>query len=165
MSRRTPARGLIICAAALLLGPVLMTEATADSKAALVRDVDTPALSPFRATANLSLASVNLQTLITTVPAGKRLVIESISYYAASGVGSQMVYAALKNGPNGPVVQQIPVSSPRLSGDANFIAQDGAFVTRAYFEPGESVWLIGLGTNLNVSSVIQIYLQGYYVTL
>jgi hypothetical protein len=44
-----------------------------------IQDVNAPGLQPFRATSEFTINALNSQKLVTTVPAGKRLVIEYLS--------------------------------------------------------------------------------------
>src|SRR5258708_30270651 len=69
---------VILIASTLLIG-VFAKPVWAQVRAALVRDVDNPALAPFSGTVRFSFSGLNTQALLTTVPAGKRLVVEHVS--------------------------------------------------------------------------------------
>jgi hypothetical protein len=67
----------------------------------VVRDANAPALQPFRAQASIQLTGSfplpRPETVIATVPAGKRLVIEDISWSASCSTGHQITEAWLRN--------------------------------------------------------------------
>jgi hypothetical protein len=156
------ARALIGLSVAATLGLAIPCEAVAQSRAALVRDVDTPALQPFRAQAGLSLNALNTQQLVTTVPAGKRLVVEYVSWNASNSGSAQIVFAALRSAQFGAIQQYFQVNSPHASATPGFTLQDGSMPVRVYFEAGEEVWLT-VSSNTTGSNV-SISLQGFLVT-
>lgn len=135
----------------------------AQVRAALVRDVDAPALSPFRATVNYQLCCLNDQRLLTTVPAGKRLVIEHISYLSFGPTGDQLVYAALRAGQFGPVHLVMGVNPLHASASSSFTIQDASQPVRAYFEAGEEVW-VSASHNTGGNRQFELHVAGYYVT-
>ncbi len=69
----------VLVASTLLIG-VFAKPVWAQVRAALVRDADNPALAPFSGVVGFSFNALNTQGLLTTVPAGKRLVVENVSY-------------------------------------------------------------------------------------
>ena len=70
---------LVVVVVVVVLGGVFAKPVLAQVRAALVRDADNPALAPFRGRVDFDLCCINDGRLMTTVPAGKRLVIEYIS--------------------------------------------------------------------------------------
>jgi hypothetical protein len=146
----------------VMLGLATPREAIAQSRAALVRDVDTPALQPFRAQAAVSLVALNTQQLVTTVPAGKRLVIEYISWNATNAGSAQIVFAALRSGQFGAVQQNFQIAAPHVSVTSGLTLQDGSMPVRVYFEAGEEVWASVSGNN--TGSNLSMQLQGYIIT-
>lgn len=138
-------------------------EAVTQIRAALVRDIDTPSLAPFRAAVDYQLSYLNDQRLLTTVPAGKRLVIEYISYWSGGATGDQMVYGSLRNGQYGPEMVMLEIHPPHASADSAFTIQDGSQPMKAYFEAGEQVWV---SVSHNTSGFRDIRLQafGHYIT-
>jgi hypothetical protein len=146
----------------VMLGLATPREAIAQSRAALVRDVDTPALQPFRAQSSFSLIAVNTQQLVTTVPAGKRLVIEYISWNAANTGSTQVVFAALRSSQFGAVQQNFQINPPHASATPGFTLQDGSIPVRVYFEAGEEVWASVSGNS--PGPTISMQLQGYIIT-
>jgi hypothetical protein len=136
----------------------------AQVRAALVRDVDTPALQPFRASVEYSLAFINDQRLITTVPAGKRLVIDYISWTATNPTGQQLVFAGLRTSQFGTFVSHLQVNPPHISATGALVLQDGSLPVQIYFEPGEEVW-ISASKSAGGFSTFQIDVHGHFVTL
>ena len=153
----------LAAAAVFVVGSVaLSTTAAAQTRAALVRDVDTPALQPFRGSVIISpFATLNEQRLLTTVPAGKRLVIEQVSY-TAGGQSGQVVFGALRTGQFGPIQQYLQINPPHASATAPFVLQDGTSPVHVYFEAGEEVWVTVTSTASLAS--FQLAAQGYFVT-
>jgi hypothetical protein len=135
----------------------------AQVRAAMVRDIDTPALAPYRATVEFSLCCINDQRRLITVPVGKRLVLEHISYYSAGQTGDELIFGAFRNGQFGPMVVNFEIRPPHASAASGFTIQDGAMPVKAYFEPGDDVWL-SVSHNSGVSRTIQVQVNGYFVT-
>jgi len=69
-------------ALAAVLGHFYAKPLMAQVRAALVQDVDQPARAPFQATVNLTLNNFNFTPV--TIPPGKRLVIDQVSYNGAA---------------------------------------------------------------------------------
>jgi hypothetical protein len=141
------------------------TEVAAQVKAALVRDIDTPALSPFRAVLDFSWIALQEDKLLTTVPAGKRLVIEHLSYRTLSTGGDQFVAGVLKIGYFGfnPEVY-LQINPPHASWNgAAWSEQDGSQPVKAYFDAGTEVWLV-VHHNTNNTRYLTLVATGYYVT-
>jgi len=156
----TSLAALAVAAVVGSLGPAAMAQV----RAALVRDADNPALQPFRANADFSLTAINEQRLLVTVPAGKRLVIEHVSYYAYTQPGIQFVFAGLRSPQFGTFWQSIQINPPHASADSGFVIQDGSQPVRLYFEPGEEVW-VSASTSAGGIRQFNIHISGYYVTL
>jgi len=137
----------------------------AQVRAALVRDVDNPALQPFRASASVVMNFLNVQAQVAVVPAGKRLVIESVTYQGASPTNMQFIFAGLRTPQFGTFVGQIEINPPHASAVSNFFIQDGAQATRMYFEPGEEVWLSVSASSSSANAQMTVYVNGHFVTL
>jgi hypothetical protein len=146
----------------IMLGLVAPREAVAQTRAALVRDIDTPALQPFRSQTSFSLTALNTQLLVTTVPAGKRLVLEYISWNATNVGSAQIVFASLRSSQFGAVQQNFQINPPHISVTPGFTLQDGTMPVRVYFEAGEEVWASVSGTAAGSSITMQ--LQGFIIT-
>jgi hypothetical protein len=136
----------------------------AQVRAALVRDVDTPALQPFRGIVEYSINTLNEQRLITTVPAGKRLVIDHVSYTATNVTGQQFIFAGLRTSQFGQFVYHLEVNPPHISATGGLILQDGSEPVQLFFEPGEEVW-ISASKSAGGSSTFHINVHGHFVTL
>ncbi|CAN5432308.1 hypothetical protein BH11PSE9_BH11PSE9_17170 [soil metagenome] len=68
---------VVVALAAVLFNAALVTPVRAQAKAALTRDVDRPSAQPVSAFCS---AASNMKCILYTVPAGKRLVVETVSY-------------------------------------------------------------------------------------
>ena len=158
-----------VCSACLALAGVVNVVspgAIAQVRAALVRDVDNPALQPFRGNLGYTLNSINQQALVTTVPAGKRLVIEHISWIGTGspGSGTQIIFGSLRTSEFGAIVEHLQINPPHLSATSSLSLQDGSQSGPVYFEPGEEVWLSVSKSNGGFAD-IRVNLYGYYITL
>lgn len=150
---------LIACVA---LAGVFAKPVWAQVRAALIRDADNPALAPFMGVAEYDFTTLNTQALLVTVPAGKRLVIESVSYVSGGSSTNQLVYAALRSGQFGPVGLVLPINAPHVSVTTGLTLQDGSLLARAYFEAGQDVWVSASYTG--GSRTFEIHVAGYYIT-
>ena len=155
---------LVIIGGLGILAGMFSAPVVAQVRAALVRDVDTPALSPFRFGVQYSLTAINEQRLLTTVPPGKRLVIEYISWWGYSAVGTELVYGGLRVGQFGPNSVMLQVNPPHASATpGSFTIQDGSQVVKAYFEAGEEVWA-SVSKSAGGAASIEIRVHGHLVT-
>ena len=146
-----------------IAGTFLTDEASAQIRPAYVRDVDTPALTPFKACVEASGSTLNNQTLLTTVPAGKRLVIEYISYWSSSGPSDQLVWGSLRVSQYGPYRVFLEIHQPHASADPSFMIQDGSQPVKVYFEAGEEVW-VSASHNTNTYRDFNICVVGNLIT-
>src|SRR5262249_36263003 len=89
---------LVVIVVVAILGGVFAKPVLAQVKAALVRDADNPALAPFRGRVDFDLAATNDSRKMTTVPAGKRLVIEYVSWNSFTSTGDELIFGGLMNG-------------------------------------------------------------------
>jgi hypothetical protein len=149
--------------AAIMLNVTMVVDASAQTRPALVRDVDTAALQPFRSGVDIPINSINTQALITTVPAGKRLIIDNISYFGSSEIGTQLIFAALRAGQFGSLEQVLPISPPHVSASPSFQIQEGSVLTQVYFEAGEEVWL-SVSKNAGGGANINVRVNGHFIT-
>ena len=168
MNRRTNSRAMrvapwLAAVVAAVIGVCAISESIAQTRPALVRDVDTPALQPFRASLELTLAALNTQALVTAVPAGKRLVIENLSWNSGTATGTQLVFAALRLNQFGATQQIFQINPQHASASTSFLLQDGAQRVKLYFEAGEEVWLSATKNN-GGTATINVAVQGYYIT-
>jgi len=156
---------LWISLAAIALATVasfLVPSAIAQVRAALVRDVDAPTLQPFHAGIEYDLCCINDQRLVTTVPAGKRLVIEHFSWRTVTDVGQQFVFAGLRVGTFGPFRESVQINPPHASVISSARLQDGSQPTRVYFDAGEEVW-VSASVSGGTDKSFRIDVHGYFV--
>jgi hypothetical protein len=156
---------LAVMAMLAVVASLVPASAVAQVRAALVRDVDSPALQPFRSHIDVNFTFTNEQRLVTTVPAGKRLVIEHVSYSATMPVGTQVVFGGIRSPEFGTFWQILGINPPHTSASPSFVLQDGAQPIRQYFEPNEEVWLSVSTSNSVPGRSIQVIVSGYFVNL
>jgi len=158
------AGAILLALAALLL--ISRTGAVAQAvRAALVRDVDNPALAPYRQYFEVSWTALQDDVLVTTVPAGKRLVIEHLSYRTGSTGNDEFTAGMLRNGyylTNAAILLEVHPPHASWNG-VGYTEQDGSQAVKAYFEPGTEIWL-RIFHNTNNSRYLELTLNGYYVT-
>lgn len=133
--------------------------------ATLVRNVDNPDAAPFSGQLQFDFTHLNEQRLLTTVPAGKRLVIDHISYESGASTGDELVFAALRTGQLGPMALILQVNPPHAAATAGFTLQDGSQPVKTYFEAGQEVWLTASHNTGTLSRDFTMTVTGHYVTL
>lgn len=146
-----------------IVGSMAAEPVWAQVRAALVRDVDAPALAPVSLRASFSFNALNNQALLTTVPAGKRLVIDNISYSSGGVNTGQLVFVALRSAEFGPLMTIVPVNPPHAAASSGFTLQDASIPTTVYFEAGQEVWL-SASRSTGSSRTFEAYITGHYVT-
>lgn len=152
-----------LCLSAII-GGTLAKPLWAQVRATLVRDIDTPALAPFRATVDYPLCCINDQRKVITVPAGKRLVLEHMSYYSSGQTGDELIFVAVRHGQFGPLVATLDVHPAHVSAASGFVIQEASSLVKAYFEPGDEVW-VSVSHSSGAARNVQMQINGYYVTL
>lgn len=157
--------------AVLVTGAFAAAPAVAQtSRPALVRDVDSPTLQPFRITQFCGSTQTDTITCQpATVPAGKRLVIEFVGLYADGGngdpVSSFRVRVGGQSSNNGLVIFAKPSDFVIQASGVSYNVAINQLV-KLYFEPGETIEVNAFYTNAtNSQKNFQINLQGYYVNL
>jgi hypothetical protein len=153
----------VLIIGAAILGGMFGQPVAAQVRAALVRDVDTAALAPVSFSVEYTLCCINDQRLVTTVPAGRRLVIDHISYYTSGTSSDQMVFGGLRAGQYGPVRLILEVNPPHVSAATSFTIQDGAQPVATYFEAGEDVW-VSVSHSTGGTRTIQFAISGHLIT-
>lgn len=153
---------VVLCLASIL-GDTLAKPLLAQVRATLVRDIDTPALAPFRANIEYPMCCINDQRRVVTVPAGKRLVVEHISFYSSAQTGDEIIFGALRNGQFGSLVVVFELHPPHVSASSGFTIQEGSQPVKAYFEPGDDVW-VSVSKSTGLSRNVQVQVNGYFVT-
>jgi hypothetical protein len=133
-----------------------------------VRDADGPAMAPFRSyfTRSLSGSATNVQNLVTTVPAGKRLVLQSISWscQAATSTNTEIIYGAVRSSQYGPLFAFLEINPRHASVSSGWALQDGSQTLGVAFEPGEEFWFSVSKNNAGDASC-DVGVVGYWVTL
>ena len=135
----------------------------AEMRSLLVRDTDNPALAPFRWSEDVGLDFINTQRLVTTVPAGQRLVIQHVSYWTFGPNTDQVVYAALRNGQLGPNTLNLEINPPHISASGALSIQDGSTPVTVYYDENEEVWL-SVSKSGGPGRQFSVQLHGYFVT-
>jgi hypothetical protein len=151
-------------------GQLTSVPSLAQVRAALVRDVDNPALQPIHFGSFNYITQPNwAQTQdIYTVPAGKRLVIENASIWALSDSTSKAngIWLVGKNNFNYLLLDPADDEYRLIyNGSTNLAAYNRTI--KAYFNPGEilQTQVFGESTSLSGYVNVNIYFQGYLVTL
>ena len=161
-------KGSLFCVLAFLVcagvaGLFVADDAAAQVRPAMVRNIDEPALQPFRAAREIYIDMVNEQLLVTTVPAGKRLVIEHISWYVGAQTGHELVFAGLRSPQYGPYYVYLQINPPHAAATTGYTIQDGSQSVKLYFEAGEQVWLSASRGPAGPVD-FNIVIQGHFIT-
>lgn len=162
MTKKTCFTMAVVLVMAAILGVVFAQPLWAQVRAALVRDIDAPALSPFRAGVDFDLAFGSDQRLLTTVPAGKRLVIEHISYFSGGDSGDQLTFGGVRNSQLSPFVLFLEIHPPHAGQFSTF--QDGSQPVKAYFEAGEEIWVAASHNKIGGNLSFHLRAFGYLIT-
>lgn len=123
--RSTFTTAAVVVAAVGILGLLPASEALAQTRPALVRDVDQPARQPV---VIRKFSASNVFEAVYTVPAGKKFVLEHMN---CTSLGDSL-YAGIFSGAlsHANIVYSVPV----INVSTGVLVADG--VTRIYFEPG-----------------------------
>lgn len=144
--------------------PVEVSNTSPVPVSGVVTSADNPALSPVTLRASFNFTALNNQALLTTVPAGKRLVIDYVSYYSGGSSAGELVFLSLRNGEFGPLLMIAEINPPHASASAGLTIQDGSQPAKAYFEAGQEVWFTASRSSGDVRTIDAIVV-GHYVTL
>ena len=131
-------------------------------KAALIRDVDNPAMQPFQAAGSCSLGGgCCCGNNVYTVPSGKRAVVEYVSAQCPqfpSGFGcAGFVQTTL----NGVMVSHSLRAVPASNGTFNTVGQQ----VRIYGDAGTVITAGGYSTGGPATGTINLAISGYLVDL
>lgn len=146
-----------------VVNPVLPVEVS-NANPVPVRDADNADRQPFQATVDLAITYINTQKSVVTVPDGKRLIIDGISYWSYTDSGHQVIFGTLRSGEFGPSRVYLQINPPHASATSSLVIQDGAQAIQTSFEAGETVWL-SVSKSGGTSGQISVALQGHWVTL
>lgn len=155
--------GAAVLSVAAIAASMVAEPVWAQVRAALVRDMDAPALAPVTLRTEFSFTALNNQRLLTTVPAGKRLVIDHVSYYSGGVNTDELVFMALRTPEFGPMTLLVEINRPHTSASSSLTLQDGSQPVQAYFEAGEQVWLTA-SHSTGGSRTLTVVVTGHYVT-
>jgi len=153
--------------AVIALGAVICTvPAEAQTRPALVRDVDNGALQPFRDHIFISVAAGEIFKLVNgpVVPAGKRLVIENVSVWASTPLDVEITGVWLQVAGVSTFALMDPNSTERRDSGASAISAYNRTV-KLYYNPGETIQGQVFFKGLSGTKQVNIYLNGYYVNL
>jgi hypothetical protein len=138
-----------------------------------IRDVDNPALQPFRfdhAYSILANSSFLQDTNVFTVPAGKRLVVEYINWlFSSADPTDQVEFIALSDA-DGDLHVNLefrPAHVGPVSGGGSVALQEGSQLVRLYVDAGETLQLFvsrRAAPVLNRANFI-FFMQGYFIDL
>ena len=162
-------RGL--AAALLALGMlIVVAPAEAQTRPALVRDVDNGALQPFRGLININLAAGETFKVINgpVVPAGKRLVIENVSVWAfmansADNVTGVWLTVPIASPATFALMDPAPGERKTLAGGSAIAAYNR--LVKLYYNPGETVQGQVYFDGTAGQKIVNIFLNGHLVNL
>lgn len=142
--------------------------ALAQTRPALVRDVDNGDLNPVRLTISVSIDSSSTygERDSLTVPAGKRLVIDNASVWAFTSASTDKitgVWVSVKPGANYLLLDPAPTEVRTLAFGGTVAAYNRPI--KAYYEAGETLYAQVFADGTASSKIVNIYLQGHYVTV
>ena len=123
-----------------------------------------PALTPFRGSVSVTVNFINAQQLLTTVPAGQRLVLQHISYWTFGPDSDELVFGSLRNGQFGPNAVMLPINPPHRSATPGLSIQDYSSPVTAYFEPGEEVW-VSVSKSGGPNRTFEGQFSGYFIRI
>ena len=140
--------------------------AHAQTRPALVRDVDNPALQPQRISIRTTLQA-NESSKFTdayVVPAGKRLVIENASIWALTQGTDRVtgIWLSVKDGSAFIMLDPTSTETKTLSGGSNVTAYNR--VVKAYFNAGETVEASVFTEGTTGVKLVNVYVQGHLIT-
>lgn len=152
-----------------IIGGMVGGPAVAQIRAALVRDVDNPALQPFRTQIAVTLLAADSSKTVNgpVVPAGKRLVIENASIWGLTQNADFVsgVWLTVPGANPATFTMLDPASTEKkvVSGSTNIYAYNRP--VRLYYEPGETVQAQVFTEGASAGKTVNIYLNGYLVNL
>jgi len=159
----------LVVALVTLAAAVLPAPAGAQTRPALVRDVDNGALQPFRTLITVSLNANESSKTVDgpVVPAGKRLVIENVSVWVLTSANDFVTGLWLTVPGADPATFMLldPSSTERKDiGGGNVVSAYNRLV-KLYYNPGEKLQAMVFFNGTTSSKIANLYLNGYYVNL
>jgi hypothetical protein len=159
-----------LMAGVVIIGGLFTVPGVAQAvRAALVRDVDNPALDPVRTPFVVSLQTTEGFKVVDglVVPAGKRLVIENASVWTFTSGADRITGVWLRPKVNPQLVYILldPAANEFRTISGNFTVAAYNRPLRAYFNPGEQLTVEVYADGNTGSKSANVYLQGYYVNV
>ena len=160
------------CLPVLCLAAAFVTSSAipslAQTRPALVRDVDNGDLSPVRLAISVSLGATETygERDGITVPAGKRLVIDNVSMWAFTSSAADKitgVWLSVKPGSNYLLLDPAANEVRTISGGSSVAAYNRP--VKAYYEAGETLFAQVFADGTASSKIVNYYIQGHYVTV
>ena len=153
--------------AAGLIALLASNAATAQTRAALVKDVDSPASQPFAASGgvvNFPSGSLNASSTLMTVPAGKRAVIEHVSCIDFLEAGNNFVRMEMRYTLGG-VAQRHQFVHTRVGTSLIGTIDVWSFSqpVRLYADAGTTLQMAALRRSATGSGGIECQISGHYV--
>ena len=142
--------------------------AFAQTRPALVRDVDNGDLNPVRMAISVSLNATDTygERDGITVPAGKRLVIDNVSMWAFTSSSSDKitgVWLSVKPGANYLLLDPAANEVRNLTFGGSIAAYNRP--VKAYFEAGETLFAQVFADGTSSTKIVNYYIQGHYITV
>jgi len=166
LSNRLGVAGAKYWLAAGLLAMLASAAATAQTRPALVKDVNSPASQPFAAngSANFPTGSANAASTLLTVPAGKRAVIEHVSCIDFLEVGNNFVRMELRY-TLGAAANKHQFVHTRVGASfaSNIDVWSFSQPIRLYADAGTTVEMSALRRSSAGSAGIECQISGHYV--
>jgi hypothetical protein len=143
------------------------TAATAQTRAALVKDVDSPASQPFAASSgvvNFPAGSSNASSTLLTVPAGKRAILEHVSCIDFLETGNNFVRMEMRYTLGG-VAQRHQFVHTRVGTSLIGSIDVWSFSqpVRLYADAGTILQMAALRRSTTGSGGIECQISGHYV--
>lgn len=161
-------RILAVACVALATG-LFAVPADAQTRPALVRDVDNGALQPFRELINVTLNAGDTFKIVNgpVVPAGKRLVIENVSVWVYSHASDFVTGVWLTVPGANPATYALMDPTPGERKDIGSNQTVAAYnrLVKLYYNPGETVQAQVYFNGTTSSKIANLYLNGHYVNL
>ncbi len=136
-----PLKSVVLAASVAIANVFFVMPVLAQSRAALTRDIDRPAAQPVH---GLCQSQYGTPCVLYTVPAGKRLVVQTVSYYVLTSDAAAVElisFGAYANDLRYANVDNSYAVTPALTTNAfgpRFLSWAGSQALTAYFEQGEA---------------------------
>lgn len=150
-----------------MLGVFFTDDAAAQTRPALVRDVDNGARQPFSASnsiVNFDTGNVSMTQTLLAVPAGKRAVVEHVSCINYLEAGNNFVRFEMQyTASGGPARHQFVNTRVGTSFVGSIDVWSFSQPVQAYADPSTPISINALRRSTTGSGGIECYISGYYV--